>query len=383
MADAVTPWWQAVDEAVESLVAVLTAAAARAGRERPRGGPRTEGRAKSTRRQLAEVVRSHRLAPGVTADRTTIAALFAGHRGLVTDPVLVVAVAQACAIVAGRKLTARETARLRSASARIAKLIARAEAADRAAVPSVPAGLTALPSAPSAPSTPAAPAPPAASPRPTTAAPSPTTPPPPALPAPAPPAASPGPGAASGGPRRPRGRRTPVGATARPRGHGRRHRRRLAAVAAVLIAAAGALVVVPVALSGPSNTCQADGVRTAPLGGRPVPMAPALDFDEVHGSVWRADQHGRTYYWASAGSAADRPASGGASVRWRFDTGDTWHDCAVTFPATARDDVHTAAVATTLAGRPVRLHVCLWRDRPFRQQCTAVGDALPAASPGS
>ncbi|MER7003939.1 hypothetical protein ABT297_12955 [Dactylosporangium sp. NPDC000555] len=361
-----TPWWQAVDEAVESLVAVLTAAAARAGRRRLRGGPPPKGRAKSTRGQLAEVVRTHRLAPGVTVDRTTMAALFAGHRGLVTDPVLVVAVAQACAIVAGRKLTAREAARLRSASARIAELIALAEAADRAAVPSVPAGPAAAaspttPAVPSAPSTPAASAPPAASQRP----------------------ASQRPATTSGGPRRLPGRRTPVDATARPRGHGRRRRRRLAAAVAALIAAAGTLVAVPVALSGPSNTCQADdGVRTAPRGGRPVPMAPALDFDEVHGSVWRADQRGRTYYWATAGSAADRPASGGASVRWRFGTGGTWHDCAVTFPANARDDVPTAAVATVLAGRPVRLRVCLWRDHPFRQQCVAVDDPLPATSPG-
>jgi hypothetical protein len=112
-------------------------------------------------------------------------------------------------------------------------------------------------------------------------------------------------------------------------------------------------------------------------------MTPTLDFDEIHGSVWRADQHGRTYYWATAGSAADRPASGGARVRWRFDTSDTWHDCAVTFAASAREDVRTPAVATILAGRPVRLQVCLWRDDPYRQQCTAVGDPRPASSLGS
>ncbi|MFG2044226.1 hypothetical protein [Dactylosporangium sp. NPDC048998] len=349
MADAVTPWWQAVDEAVESLVAALTAAAARAGdrdgRKRPRGAPRPKRRAKSTRRQLAEVMRSHRLAPGVTADRTTIAALFAGHRGLVTDPVLVVAVAQAAAIIAGRKLTTREVTRLRSASTRIAKLIARAEAADRAAAPSAPLSPTPTLPPPSSPSTPTVPAPPVPSQRPS---------------------------AASGGPRH-----------TRPRRHGRRRRQWLAASAAVLIAATVSLVAVPVARSGPSNTCQADGVITAPLHGQPVPMTPALDFDEVHGSVRRADQRGRTYYWATAGSAADRPASGGTSVRWRFDTGDTWHACAVTFPATARDDVRTAAVATILAGHPVRLQACLWRDHPYRQQCTTVGDPLPATGPGN
>ncbi|GAA4259315.1 hypothetical protein GCM10022255_083430 [Dactylosporangium darangshiense] len=170
-----TPWWQAVDEAVESLVAALTAAAARAarrserrtGRKRGRTGPKN--RTQGIRRHLADVIRARRLAPGLAVDHKTVSALFAGHRGLVTDQALVVAVARACALVAGRKLTSKEADRLRTASARIAKLIARAEAADRAAAP---------PPAVAAPTPPAVAAPtPAVVPAPA----------PPAVPAPAPP----------------------------------------------------------------------------------------------------------------------------------------------------------------------------------------------------
>src|SRR5262249_39079807 len=139
--------------------------------------------------------------------------------------------------------------------------------------------------------------------------------------------------------------------------------------------------------SFPAHAClagtQADGVLTAPLDGQAVPTAPALAFDEMHGSVWRADQRGRTYYWATAGSADHRPASGGARVRWRLAAADAWPAAAVTFPASARADARTPAVASTQAGRPVRLQVCLWRDDPYRQQCTAVGDPRPAISPGS
>ncbi|GAB3824161.1 hypothetical protein [Dactylosporangium cerinum] len=131
--------WQEADRAVESLVAALVAAAARtadhSGRSRPRGRARPERRPKSTRRHIAEVVRAHQLAPGLRVDRNMVAALLIGHRDLVSNPVLVVAVAQACSIIEGRKLSAKKAARMRAASLRVAKLIARAEAA----TPPVPA----------------------------------------------------------------------------------------------------------------------------------------------------------------------------------------------------------------------------------------------------
>jgi hypothetical protein len=128
----VTPRWQEADEAVESLVAALVAAATKSADHSGHKGPRDRRRLKrqptNTRRQIAEVIRRHRLAPGLRVDRNMIAALLIGHRDLVTNPVLVVAVAQACDIIAGRKPSAKKSARLRAASVRVGKLIARAQA---------------------------------------------------------------------------------------------------------------------------------------------------------------------------------------------------------------------------------------------------------------
>src|SRR5262249_60983041 len=116
---------QAAAGAGESRVPPAAAAAQKPGRS-ARTPPRGRTRPKSTRRHIAEVIRAHRLAPGLRVDRNMIAALFFGHRDLVTNPVLVVAVAQACSIIAGRKLSAKKAARMRAASMRVANLIARA-----------------------------------------------------------------------------------------------------------------------------------------------------------------------------------------------------------------------------------------------------------------
>jgi hypothetical protein len=129
--ETVSPRWQDADEAVQSLVASLAAAAQtteRGARKRPRGRSGSKRRPKSTRRHIAEVIRAHRLAPGLRVDRNMVAALFLGHRDLVSNPVLVVAVAQACGIIAGRKLSAKKIARMRAASIRVAELIAKADA---------------------------------------------------------------------------------------------------------------------------------------------------------------------------------------------------------------------------------------------------------------
>jgi hypothetical protein len=148
--DTVTRRWQEADDAVESLVATLTALAVRAEHRGSRKRPRGRSRPKSTRRYVAEVIRSHRLAPGLRVDRNMIAALFTGHRELVGNPVLVVAVAQACGIIAGRKLPAKDAARLRAASARVARLIQRAQSAGPVPAPAPPPVLETLP-APTAP----------------------------------------------------------------------------------------------------------------------------------------------------------------------------------------------------------------------------------------
>jgi hypothetical protein len=133
--EVMTPRWQEADDAVRSLVATLTAEAARTADrgvgKRPRGRTRSKHRPKSTRHQIAEVVHDHGLAPGLRVDRNMVAALFLGHRDLVTNPVLVVAVARACGIIAGRKLSAKKAARIRAGSVHVAELIARAEAEPR------------------------------------------------------------------------------------------------------------------------------------------------------------------------------------------------------------------------------------------------------------
>ena len=137
---------------MESLVATLTAAAAqtadRGVRKGPRGRKRSKRRPKSTRRHIAEVIRGHRLAPGLRVDRNMVAALFLGHRDLVTNPVLVVAVAQACGIIAGRKLSAKKAARMRAASIHVAKLIERADAETETGAPPAPAVVEVAPRAP-------------------------------------------------------------------------------------------------------------------------------------------------------------------------------------------------------------------------------------------
>jgi hypothetical protein len=130
--EAVTDRWQEADEAVESLAGALAAQAAEAAdRKRPHGRSHAKRHPKSARRQIAEVIRGRRLAPGLRVDRNMVAALFVGHRDLVSNPVLVSAVAQACGIIAGRKLSAKKVAQMRAASARVARLLAGAQAETR------------------------------------------------------------------------------------------------------------------------------------------------------------------------------------------------------------------------------------------------------------
>lgn len=132
MTEAMSPRWQEADEAVQSLVDTLVAAAVRtadrSNRKRPHGRSTSKGRPKNARRQIAEVIRRQRLVPGLRVDRYVVGALLIGHRDLVTNPDLVVAVAQACSIIEGRKLSAKKATRMRAASLHVAELIARADA---------------------------------------------------------------------------------------------------------------------------------------------------------------------------------------------------------------------------------------------------------------
>lgn len=143
LTEALVDRWQEADAAVEALVAVLVAAATgtadrtvhkgheghkgHSGHSGPDDRARSKRRPKGTRGEIAEVIRSHRLAPGLTVDRNMIAALLIGHRDLVTNPVLVVAVAKACGIISGHKLSAKKADRMWAASVHVADLIAKAE----------------------------------------------------------------------------------------------------------------------------------------------------------------------------------------------------------------------------------------------------------------
>ncbi|GAA1644331.1 hypothetical protein [Actinoplanes couchii] len=101
-----------------------------------------------------------------------------------------------------------------------------------------------------------------------------------------------------------------------------------------------------------------------------IRLEPNLDFDAMNGSGRYARHQGLTYYWGRAGSDDATPFAGGSRVRWRVADGP-WHSCATPLPVAERGYVHSPAVPTTIGGRPVTLQVCLWRDEPHRENCTA------------
>jgi hypothetical protein len=99
-------------------------------------------------------------------------------------------------------------------------------------------------------------------------------------------------------------------------------------------------------------------------------LTPTLDFDSMNGSARYEAHRGKIYYWGRAGSDDHDPQSGGVRVRWRTTNGP-WHSCPSVLPITERGYVHTPAVATTIGGQAVSIQICLWRDTPYRENCTA------------
>lgn len=333
------PWWRDVDEAAHLVSSLVGAAVGRAAREGayapPPGAPEPRRRrTPASLRHLAEVIRAHRLAPGVSVDKDMVAAVLTGDHRQVSDPATVVAVARAAHLIAGTRFDDDDARRLTVACERVADLVERAREADRRVPGLLPA--VRLPEG---------------------------TPPP-----------------AAG----------PVVLEAYFATRGGRRRWPAAGVVAGTAAAAAAVAVAVTVLvlrdrAEPGRraepvrelACGADAPDAALIqdsttvfdDDEATRLSPTLDFDQMNGSARYGRYRGLTYYWGRAGSDDDTPAAGGARVRWRASDGP-WHSCPVVLPVGERGYVHTPAVATTILGRPVTVQVCLWRDQPRRENCT-------------
>ncbi|AEV85002.1 hypothetical protein ACWT_3978 [Actinoplanes sp. SE50] len=331
------PWWKKVHDTAQLLASQLNAAVGQASRDGvytppPGSPPPRRRRQAASLRHLAEVIRTHRLAPGMSVDKDDIAAVLAGDPRRITDPVLVIAVARAAHQIADLPFTDDDADRLRVASAHVAALTDVARQADEKAPRTVPARLKPV-------------EPPVIDAYFTT--------------------------------RRPR-RRWPLVATAS---------------GSVLLAGIGTFLVLGDRKSEKPSPPSATETRPAPVAAdaecrlgatdddiiantpalfdddRATRLSPTLDFDQMNGSARYARHDGRTYYWGRAGSDDQDPHAGGARIRWSTPDG-RWRSCASALATTERGYVHTPAVATTIGGQPITVQICLWRDEPRRENCT-------------
>lgn len=326
------PWWQEVHRAAQLLASTVGAAAARAGRDgvytAPPGTPQPRRRRQAgSLRHLAEVIRTERLAPGLSVDKDIVAGVLAGDLRYITDPTAVVAVARAAHQIGGVPFDDTEAQRLTVASQHVAALVEAAREADRVAPERVPVAAQEK------------------SPEPVV-----------------------------------------LDAYFTTRRPGRRRRMLIAgSAAAVLVgAAAGAALTLRSGDGADGGEQLADADCHLGAGGTDIVMEttkvfkddtatrldPTLDFDAMNGSARYDRYQGRTYYWGRAGSDDEAPHAGGTRVRWRTADG-RWRSCATALAVTERGYVHTPAVATTIGGQPVTVQICLWRDTPHRENCTA------------
>ncbi|WP_145831051.1 hypothetical protein [Actinoplanes teichomyceticus] len=347
MNEPLDPWWRDVHHAAQLLASALGAAVTRAGRDGvytppPGSPPGRRRRRPASLRHLAEIIHTHRMAPGLSVDKDIVAAVLAGNLRYITDPTAVVAVARAAHHIGGMPFGPDDARRLTVACEHIATLVAAAQDADRRAfgrVPAVPPGEPLVTQTPHAEPDAAAPVLDAYF----------TT-------------------------------RRPV-----------RRWSMIAAIAALVLLAGGTAVVAayhtgaadsagPAAnpssraivdndcrLGAASNDIIMDAM-TVFEDNAATRLDPTLDFDEMNGSARYARHDGRTYYWGRAGSDDENPRSGGARIRWKTSDGP-WRSCATPLAVTERGYVHTPAVATTIGGRAVTIQVCLWRDTPPRENC--------------
>ncbi|MBM2620056.1 hypothetical protein JIG36_31540 [Actinoplanes sp. LDG1-06] len=330
MDGSITPWWKQVDEAAQLVASSVNAAAARAERDGayqpPPGQPEPKRRRKAgSLRHLAEVIRTHRLAPGVSVDKDIVAGVLAGDLRHITDKTSVVAVARASHLIANRPFGDEDAKRLEVAVDRVAALVAQARESDEKAPAMVPA---------------------------------------------------PRPGATVDTIEPPAAPTIDAYFTTRPpQRPGRRRRWLVAGSAVVLLAAAGGVTAYTLMPSADEDcllgAAPGDiiGVSTQLFDDKEATrLNPTLDFDEMNGSARYARHEGRTYYWGRAGSDDHVPTAGGARVRWSTPDG-TWRSCEVALPREERGYVHTPAVPTTINGQAVTIQVCLWRDEPRRESC--------------
>lgn len=319
------PWWKQVHDAAQLLASQLNVAVGQAARDGvytppPGSLPPKRRRQAASLRHLAEVIRTHRLAPGVSVDKDDVAAVLAGEPRRITDPILVVAVARAAHQIAGAPFTDADADRLTVASAHVAALTDAARQADEKAPRTVPVHHKPVEA--------------------------------PVI-------------DAYFTTRRPR-KRWPLVA---------------GVLGSVVLAGVVAVFVLDDRKGGEPVAADAecrlgatgdDVIADTPAlfdDDQATRLSPTLDFDQMNGSARYARNGGRTYYWGRAGSDDHDPHAGGARIRWSTPDG-RWRSCATALAKTERGYVHTPAVATTIGGQPITVQICLWRDEPRRENCT-------------
>ncbi|WP_067498742.1 hypothetical protein [Actinoplanes sp. TFC3] len=331
MMEPVEPWWAQVHEAAQLLTSNLGAAVTRAGRDGvyhpPPGRPVPKRRRRpASLRHLAEVIGTHRLAPGLSMDKDVVGAVLAGDLRYLTNPIAVVAVARAAQLIAGDPPDTAAERQLSVASERVAALVKSAEEADQRAPRLLPEPVLE-------------------------------------------------------GELQPAPTRTEVIERPLPIDRPVRNPRRplliMLAVALVLGVGVGTFLVLRDDPDKSDAACTAGADPGEIIIGTPTTfddkaatrLDPTLDFDAMNGSARYARRNGRTYYWGRAGSDDNAPEAGGSRIRWRFTDGP-WHSCGTDLAVDNRNYVHSPAVPTTINGRAVTLQVCLWRADPYRENCT-------------
>ncbi len=137
------PWWRTVDEAAQLIASTVTAAVTHAARHgtytAPPGAPQPRRRREpASLRHLAEVIRTHRLAPGASVDKDVIAGVLAGNPRYVSDDLVVVAVTRAAHLIARAPFGELDEKRLAVACEHVTVLIEAAREADRRTFDLVP-----------------------------------------------------------------------------------------------------------------------------------------------------------------------------------------------------------------------------------------------------
>ncbi|MDR7277182.1 hypothetical protein [Catenuloplanes atrovinosus] len=125
------PRWQAMDAP-----AARAASPATGGRSccpPPNSPPPRRRRRAGSLRHLAEVIRTHRMAPGMAVDKDVVAGVLAGDLRYLTDPVPVVAVARASHHIVNLPFGDDDVQRLTVAVAHLKALLAAAHESDRRA----------------------------------------------------------------------------------------------------------------------------------------------------------------------------------------------------------------------------------------------------------